>query len=214
MNAGYTIYLDDFTLDEIPAGFIEDTKLSFCEDYYNLAKNNGMPSKATIQKPTTYKIPITAGGFYTFGTDIAGKGDLVISSDQDGKEVLYSKQISEKETRIGVSLWIPGNVDTLYLHFIPKAESRITIKDPCLFVSKAVSLGYDMGKAERVHLPDIEYHPIKVNGDYFPDEAPNALPEQSPATGDGSVTGAVLLVVLALLALVICISIRRKTRID
>ena len=212
LDASHTpaeMWVDNIVYAEIKPGYSEDTSLSYCEDFYNLAKKAGVPSSQTLSAQKSYKLPVKGGCYYTFGTNLKGKGMLFLSYDAAGKDIIHSLTAKEKQVRVGFNMWIPSGVDAIYLHILPEGGA-LSIQDVNLFATKAISLGWDMGYEAKPNLPDLSYDIITVNGDDFSDEFLNDTAEGSPETGDNSAMSVFLLTVTALLALVVCIVSKGK----
>jgi len=171
--------ISDLKLEKMLPGYLNDTELSYCEDFYNEAFQN--PFASGINTKTVIEIPVQNKKIYNAGINVSGNGRAVLSFDKEGTNII--KELTTNGKREGFSFLSHHELSEIYLVLEP--ETTLSYKDLYVFVQKAVSLGSDMGKAENpnlvkapVYLSNAEIEAFLKNSSLESDDY------QSPATGD------------------------------
>ena len=202
--------ISDFTITKVYPGYLNDTTLSYCEDYYNLAAAS--VDLLDITKKTVVEIPLECKTIYTFGVMVKGDGKATLAFDKEGNEVIKSLNLNGK--REGISLLSHNTISAIYLILEPK--TAISYEDLYVFIPTAISMGTEMGRQEN---PNTEITPTYLTDEEIemlskgePEPLEYEETEKIPDTGDNSTHYPVIImfITIALILLLVPKNNRQK----
>ena len=209
------IWIDDIFLTAYSRGYIGDTKLSYCENFFNLVDEMNYQTDATVTQKTVMEIPVTEFELHTLGITLSGSGKVSLAFEKDGSDLIWSKDVTGKEVRYGENFMAGENEGNVYLIFEP-SEGGITYKENFIFRTKAVNFRTDMGYEELQNTtPDPTYTVKSVDADALLHELGLEnfnSDSNSPATGDNANAFAVIVVAFAMSVLVLALNSKRNRR--
>ena len=158
-NAGETVlnlYLDDIYLKEIlpgTVGYAND--LSYCENPYNIVKQQGLQKKVTSGKSAVIKLPVKEQTMYTFGITVNSSkmSNSKIFLSTDGVTPMAKSMDNAptaiisadgKSGRYGIN-FVSDNTGYVYL-VIQNDDGALTLKDPMLFNTVSISTELPIGR--------------------------------------------------------------------
>ena len=158
-NAGETVlnlFLDDVYLKEIlpgTVGYAND--LSYCENPYNIVKQQGLQKKVTSGKSAVIKLPVKEQTMYTFGITVNSSkmSNSKIFLSTDGVTPMAKSMDNAptaiisadgKSGRYGIN-FVSDNTGYVYL-VIQNDDGALTLKDPMLFNTVSISTGLPIGR--------------------------------------------------------------------
>ena len=158
-NAGETVlnlFLDDVYLKEIlpgTVGYAND--LSYCENPYNIVKQQGLQKKVTSGKSAVIKLPVKEQTMYTFGITVNSSkmSNSKIFLSTDGVTPMAKSMDNAptaiisadgKSGRYGIN-FVSDNTGYVYL-VIQNDDGALTLKDPMLFNTVSISTEIPIGR--------------------------------------------------------------------
>ena len=158
-NAGETVlnlFLDDVYLKEIlpgTVGYAND--LSYCENPYNIVKQQGLQKKVTSGKSAVIKLPVKEQTMYTFGITVNSSkmSNSKIFLSTDGVTPMAKSMDNAptaiisadgKSGRYGIN-FVSDNTGYVYL-VIQNDDGALTLKDPMLFNTVSISTELPIGR--------------------------------------------------------------------
>ena len=150
-------WLDDFTLQEVPAGTLSSTTAGYCEEFYNVLQEAGMVSAACGANTQVLQIPVEPMQQYTFGITVKS---AVSSSSRvflsfDGATVMPGSDTSAPSPVISADGktarcafdFISDSTPFVYL-VIQNDDGALQIETPQLFKTYSMSTLLPMGYEE------------------------------------------------------------------
>ena len=150
-------WLDDFTLQEVPAGTLSSTTAGYCEEFYNVLQEAGMVSAACGANTQVLQIPVEPMQQYTFGITVKS---AVSSSSRvflsfDGETVMPGSDTSAPSPVISADGktarcafdFISDSAPFVYL-VIQNDDGALQIETPQLFKTYSMSTLLPMGYEE------------------------------------------------------------------
>ena len=150
-------WLDDFTLQEVPAGTLSSTTAGYCEEFYNVLQEAGMVSAVCGANTQVLQIPVEPMQQYTFGITVKS---AVSSSSRvflsfDGETVMPGSDTSAPSPVISADGktarcafdFISDSAPFVYL-VIQNDDGALQIETPQLFKTYSMSTLLPMGYEE------------------------------------------------------------------
>ncbi|MBE6761972.1 MAG: hypothetical protein E7551_06755 [Ruminococcaceae bacterium] len=203
------IWIDDISLTAYSRGYIGETKLSYCENFFNLVDEMNYETAATVTEKTIMEIPVTEFELHTLGITLSGSGKVSLAFEEDGSDLIWSQNISEKATRYGENFMAGEKEGNVYLIFEPTGEG-ISYKENFIFRTKAVNFRTDMGfETLQNTTPDPIYTLKSVDADAAINGLQIDTNDVSPATGDSSNAFLMIIITFAVALLVLVLNFKK-----